>query len=510
MSNVTSRLSYLPYTGISYLSRSAVSADFTDQIKQLATQYGARPHEFQYRLHAEAKLASRQAHAAVRPVEAEPNAAELEPDIMEALLANLNLVDYNSIVEAILQTMLSYDQKVWEQEMKRYLASQYGNAYDGTAIKVETVAADISAQITQQQQINPLANMIAQAVPPAQIEPQLDVNAILSNTVEFTPEESSKQIVSCMIRILDMETYFRIPSSLATSRLAGNDTLAASRFGWMLMVVRLVTRSGEHTEFLKMRFLAYILQDFKARMDLALLWLHEEYYQDECHDIQADSVNYNEWCKKILDALRDGLETGKEEGEVAGGLDPKDRSFTRFLVEIPVLGDFALNRIKEYCVDPERLVTPSNTRMLLGIATLRDLMVFRPAVRQICTDSLLDYCLSMDKETRSTAVNSAIMFVPMHKSISPVIEDFAFASISSLADTESLPFAAMEIKDEAPEDHDDMDIDTNQEPLENEIKEEAERTISEDIVKSRSDLFLACCSKKQELLVSYSFITLAY
>jgi symplekin len=86
-------------------------------------------------------------------------------------------------------------------------------------------------------------------------------------------------------------------------------------------------------------------------MDISLLWLHEEFYQDiVCSYRQAE---YNRWCEIILDALRDGFEFGDE---VVNGLDVKDRSFTRFLVEIPELGDTSLDRIKEYCEESSRYI----------------------------------------------------------------------------------------------------------------------------------------------------------
>lgn len=83
-------------------------------------------------------------------------------------------------------------------------------------------------------------------------------------------------------------------------------------------------------------------------MDLSILWLFEEFQQDT---ILNGEVNYNKWCEKILDALRDGFQLGEES---VSGLDPKDRSFTRFLVEIPVLGTPSLQRIDEYCRDSKR------------------------------------------------------------------------------------------------------------------------------------------------------------
>ena len=59
--------------------------------------------------------------------------------------------------------------------------------------------------------------------------------------------------------------------------------------------------------------------------------------------------------------------------------------FTRFLMDSPDINfDFVFEVIDLYCNAPER--------MALGISTLRDIILYRPAVRVRCIPMLLQLC----------------------------------------------------------------------------------------------------------------------
>jgi ABC-type thiamin/hydroxymethylpyrimidine transport system permease subunit len=155
------------------------------------------------------------------------------------------------------------------------LDSQIGADYNNihtTAIKVEPITDMMEIQSTSSQ-INPLANIMATAPSfldvPQPLEQLVSIESILAKAHDFTVQESAKHIASCMDRILDMESFFIVPPSLSTSQAkiisTSNDTLVASRFGWMLIVVRLATRSGSNTVFLKNKLMSHILKDFRLR-----------------------------------------------------------------------------------------------------------------------------------------------------------------------------------------------------------------------------------------------------
>lgn len=114
-------------------------------------------------------------------------------------------------------------------------------------------------------------------------------------------------------------------------------------------------------------------------MDLALLWLHDEYLKQTVSVISSDN-DYAFWLHKLLDGIS---KPRNEEGEYA--LDPKDRTFARFLMDVPELTTQSLAVVQEYCHSEER--------MPLGISTLRDMVLYRPAVRPPCLDQLLGLCL---------------------------------------------------------------------------------------------------------------------
>lgn len=333
--------------------------------------------------------------------------------------------------------------------------------------------------------LNPLATIMA-TNPETQLipEPVLDLDTILSKHTELTPEQASKQIDNCMDRILDMETFFHIPSTLHSTKSLENNSLVAARYGWMLILVRILTRSGSHTTPLKNKFLSYCLLDFKSRMDMCLLWLHEEFYRDECNQ----SEGYKLCITHVLNAMRDGLDS-------IPGLDPKDRTFTRFLVEIPELDSMVLDRIRDYCTNPEH--------RMLGVATLRDLMIFRPAVRSQCGDILLSMCRDSG-DLRSVAVNAASVFVG-HGSLGALVENFAIETLKTL-ETEANILEKVELQD--------IYVEVNVKSEENgmieesiveqaELGEVSEEINSDEFIHSRLDLFLSCCSKKQSLLQEY-------
>lgn len=311
-----------------------------------------------------------------------------------------------------------------------------------------------------------------------------DIDSILEPK-ELTPDDAEEQIIACLDRILLMESFFQIPAdqsanlSLAISKT--NNSLFALRYGWMLMTVRLITRSSANTDRLKHRFLYFILEDFRTRMDIALLWLHEEYYQDRSSCKLKDS--YSRWCNKLLDAVRDGIES-TDFGDAIEGLDEKDRTFTRLLVEIPYLGIDTINRVTGYCQDTKR--------MQLGVATLRDLIVFRPAVRRKCGDILLQYCTESESEIRSAAISAAIMFVPSHK-FGTVVEQFASNLISELCDyTEEIEPPPKPLLEQMGE---------------SEMKKEDNTDYGQiifEIIEKKSELYLNCATKKPELLHGYT------
>ena len=170
---------------------------------------------------------------------------------------------------------------------------------------------------------------------------------------------------------------------------SSTDSLAAAKSGWILLISRLLNRgqsipdTPQFETILKAKeiLVSFILDNFKDRMDLAILWLHEEYFKRSWMPDTADERDtYAHWFQSVLFGLQ---KPRNDQGEYA--LDHKDRAFTRFLMDSPDIDfEFVFEVINLYCNETER--------MALGISTLRDIILYRPAVRTRCVEMLLQLC----------------------------------------------------------------------------------------------------------------------
>ncbi|KAF7959891.1 hypothetical protein EAE96_001494 [Botrytis aclada] len=176
---------------------------------------------------------------------------------------------------------------------------------------------------------------------------------------------------------------------------AGINRLAASAYdrdAWITIITRLATRAGagleESSDAVKLEspdterislsntirqsLLVYILEDFRKRIDIAVAWLCEEWYNDKVQMKLGDGsavLHYEKWTLKVLDGI-------------SIYLDAKDRVLTRFLSEIPGLSPEVLNKIKGLCKDP--------TMVNLSLTSLLYLVMMRPPVRELALDAVED------------------------------------------------------------------------------------------------------------------------
>jgi hypothetical protein len=107
------------------------------------------------------------------------------------------------------------------------------------------------------------------------------------------------------------------------------------------------------------------MQDFHKRIDLAIFWMFEEYMSDlvtkESSQLlspglnQNDQRNYQFWLSKLLHAMKGDSDNSENQNtDISTGLDVRDRIFTRFLVEVPMLSAYALDFVKDYCLEAKR------------------------------------------------------------------------------------------------------------------------------------------------------------
>lgn len=120
-------------------------------------------------------------------------------------------------------------------------------------------------------------------------------------------------------------------------------------------------------------------------------------------------------------------------------IDPRDRNFTKFLLDAPALD--------ETCVDDfvARRFVEDRDRMQLGVTTLRDMVNLRPAMREKCMALLLGFCLHPDKATRQFSIQTCRRWVPDNVALASEVmkaASDAFHSITALqpeeADSETM------------------------------------------------------------------------
>ncbi|KAF9181168.1 hypothetical protein BGZ51_005102 [Haplosporangium sp. Z 767] len=208
-----------------------------------------------------------------------------------------------------------------------------------------------------------------------------------------------------------------------------NASKVVTKADWMAIVARLLSRAFTKSSdgsgasmastAVKERMVDYICKDFKQRRELALTWLHEEWYYDEMYRRQMGDMDDREpqylWC---LYRILDGITSGTTQ------LDAKDRGLTRFLLEAPELPDGAVDIIQKYCDDP--------ARAQLGMACLRDVVNLRPPSRARALEILLGYTSHREKPLRTMAIVTARKWYLENMTVGPKVEEYALAQLESL------------------------------------------------------------------------------
>ncbi|KAA8642233.1 hypothetical protein EYZ11_008559 [Aspergillus tanneri] len=197
---------------------------------------------------------------------------------------------------------------------------------------------------------------------------------------------------------------------LGFARLAGS---TFDRDAWVTMLTRLATRSpaglemqGKKSEDAASRrkptisnsiretLYRYILEDFRGRVNVGIMWLNEEWYNDRVQmkfaasqRVEEDEeasvpLHYDHWVLRLLDGFLPYL-------------DSRDtKIFIRFLSEIPEVTIAITQRVASLAKDPERVN--------LCVHSLQYLILFRPPAREICLNALEDVYQSYE-ESRPAA-----------------------------------------------------------------------------------------------------------
>ncbi|KAI9746123.1 MAG: hypothetical protein M1818_000804 [Claussenomyces sp. TS43310] len=180
----------------------------------------------------------------------------------------------------------------------------------------------------------------------------------------------------------------------STRARAGINRLAASsndKDAWITLITRLATRSisgleGSRSEIkvedrearhvslsstIRESLYLYVIEDFRKRIDIAVSWLCEEWYNDKLQlKENSDAIlHYETWVLRVLDGI-------------IPYLDARDKVLTRFLSEIPDLSIGIMERVKGLCRDP--------AMVNLALTSLLYLVMMRPPAREMALDAVQD------------------------------------------------------------------------------------------------------------------------
>ncbi|KAF3016265.1 hypothetical protein E8E14_012874 [Neopestalotiopsis sp. 37M] len=223
------------------------------------------------------------------------------------------------------------------------------------------------------------------------------------------PEQAVKVGQGTVTRVFSVMSTLDDPSTKKTK--SGINRLAASSFdreSWITIITRLATRASvglddihvkdeEHSvtttsgvslnNSIRESLYVYVLEDFRKRIDIAVSWLSEEWYNDRVQQKAASEdgrdvpVHYDKWALRLIEGFIPYLHA-------------QDKVLTRFLSEIPGLNREILGRVKTLCRDP--------STVNLALTSLLYLVMMRPPVREIALDAVQDIWLEYD-EARAMA-----------------------------------------------------------------------------------------------------------
>ncbi|RVE58480.1 hypothetical protein OJAV_G00209660 [Oryzias javanicus] len=172
-------------------------------------------------------------------------------------------------------------------------------------------------------------------------------------------------------------------TSSAVKRILHSEK-AIAQSGMSHIRVKLLSRLVTQFEgMMKEDVLQFILEDIRSRSDLAFSLLYQEYntYLSQLPSGLLDSYD------QCLFTLLSGLQEKPEQ---------RDGLFTKLVLEAPIITESALEVIRRYCED--------ESRVYLGMTTLKELIVKRPSRQFQYLHVLLDLSSHEKEKVRTTAL----------------------------------------------------------------------------------------------------------
>ncbi|KAF4593990.1 hypothetical protein EYR40_008788 [Pleurotus pulmonarius] len=322
----------------------------------------------------------------------------------------------------------------------------------------QTAASTPPPVVVKEEPIDPMQMDIDQdeiEYEPEQLNLELsgDVPQAAAATTDVSPESLDLQLVEFKLpppKDLDEEeriTQLRVGVSRiwngAEEARQGADVTHAdpAQDMWMLLIIRMITRAAEQPDDgtqldiegkaeedtalatlesrhdrLRQILCDYIMADFPSRIRLATTWMNEEWYNDRIRTAKDHSwrPNYDIWLHQIVVSYQTLL-------------DGKDRTFGRFLLDLPMIPSDVLNLLRDQCLDNE-----SPERMQVGFTTLRGFVIQRPSLRGEALNALLELTTHPEKKIRGAAINTVKIWVPNSQPMDTMIREFALQMLRRL------------------------------------------------------------------------------
>ncbi|GAA5990965.1 hypothetical protein JCM10908_000101 [Rhodotorula pacifica] len=199
---------------------------------------------------------------------------------------------------------------------------------------------------------------------------------------------------------------------------------------WAPLLSRLISRGledpgttpeqGDETiEGLRRQLLTFVTANLQTRMELARLWLNEEWFASRRSGHQEDRP-YDRLLRRFLEHI----------SQVSSD---KDKQLLQFLMDLPEIPRDEIYRLEAMATNIDQ--------MQLGFSTLRELVVMRPSVRFAALDVLLGLCTHADKRFRNAAITTVKRWVPDVPDLSNIIRGFALSLLDRLRARSETPKA---------------------------------------------------------------------
>ncbi|KAK4251174.1 hypothetical protein C7999DRAFT_11104 [Corynascus novoguineensis] len=269
---------------------------------------------------------------------------------------------------------------------------------------------DYEPDLTPAEDTEQILNKLDNAPPEEPIEPAADTGAAMAlgpfklpPPPTLDPNVATKLSQAAASRVFGPLSVLK-DAGVVRKPKAGINRLAASSYdrdSWLTLITRLATRStagldGDVTLGIKSEdaidrplasrmslgnsirkmLYTYILEDWRRRIEVAVAWLCEEWYNDQLAKRRnggsgdgGGELHYERWALRLVDGFLSYITA-------------QDKVLTRFLAEIPGLSRPLLGKLKALCADP--------TTVQLALTSLLYLVMMRPPVREVALDTVAE------------------------------------------------------------------------------------------------------------------------